>query len=344
MSILLYPLTFVYRFLVWLDRRIKKPVKLSKPVISVGNITWGGTGKTPVVIALARLCIGQGLKPAVLTRGYNRKNAKDENIVVSDGSAILCEVDEAGDEPYSIAKSVPGAVVVVGKDRVKSAAAAQKYDPGIFILDDGFQHWKVERNLDIVCVNALDPFGNGMLIPSGKLREPVSSIKRAGAVVITSCDVAPKESLDLVEKKVRKYFKGEPFFAALKPVRLRSIIENISYDVPDFPFKKINALSAVANNNGFVKTLGKCGFEVVNSFGYDDHHWFSENEINRVIYETGEDSCVVSTTKDEEKLRAVLQETGLDAAKIFYVLETDIEYVRGGESWAETVKKALQFS
>ena len=179
---LLYPFSFLYRAGLGIDRKITTAKELPRPVISIGNITWGGTGKTPLVIKTARYLLSLGVVPCVLTRGYGRK--KKDTVIVSDGKNILSSAELSGDEPVSIAESARGAIVVAGADRfwaAKEALASLK--PGAFILDDGFQHWALKRDIDIVCVNALNPFGNGFLIPAGILREPISSLQRAELVI-----------------------------------------------------------------------------------------------------------------------------------------------------------------
>jgi len=165
----LYPLSLLYSVLLKADRKFSIPKKLSKPVISVGNITWGGTGKTPIVIEILNLLINNNLKPVVLTRGYSR--ISNFPLLLKESTIGINHLD-SGDEPLLIAKSVPKASVIVGKNRYDNALKFEKrIKPDVYILDDGFQHWNIQRNLDIVCINAANPFGNGMLIPAGILRE-----------------------------------------------------------------------------------------------------------------------------------------------------------------------------
>ncbi|MCL2389925.1 MAG: tetraacyldisaccharide 4'-kinase, partial [Endomicrobia bacterium] len=165
MTKLLYPLSVIYKLLSEADKCLKSPKTLPAPVISVGNLTWGGTGKTPVVIELLRFLVKNNLKPAVLTRGYNRRSKAP---VLLNNGGVNVSAAESGDEPLLISKSVPEADVIIGADRYNNALRfAKETKAGVYVLDDGFQHWKICRDLDIVCVNAADPFGNGMLIPAG---------------------------------------------------------------------------------------------------------------------------------------------------------------------------------
>jgi tetraacyldisaccharide 4'-kinase len=155
-------------------------------VISVGNITLGGTGKTPAVIQIAKVLQGLGKRVAVISRGYGRKN-EDEVLVVSDGRNVKTDPRLFGDEPVLIASSLPGAAVIVGADRYRAGQAAlDQFRPDVLILDDGYQHVRLKRDLNIVLIDAADPFGSGRLFPAGILREPLQELARADVVLITN--------------------------------------------------------------------------------------------------------------------------------------------------------------
>ena len=153
---LLFPVTVIYYFLSCINRLITVPKKLYVPVISIGNITWGGSGKTPTVIETAKFVQSLGKRPVVLSRGYGRKNKEDKNVIVTDGENILADIFSSGDEPYMTANQIK-CPVVIGADRYESALIAKKFNPDVFILDDGFQHWKLKKDLEVVCVNSLNP-------------------------------------------------------------------------------------------------------------------------------------------------------------------------------------------
>ena len=327
---ILSPFSLLYGALVKFDKAVTSQKKLPKPVISIGNITWGGTGKTPCVIKLARELVGLGLKPAVLSRGYFRKDKRKSFMAVSDGKTTLALPELAGDEPFLVADSVPGAVVMAGKNRLGAAAyALEKFSPDIFILDDGFQHWKIQRDLDIVCVNALNPFGNGSLIPAGSLREPVSALGRAGIVVITSSDLVTESELAAVEDRVSRYCQGRVITAKYVSVRLKRVLDGAFFGLDDFKNKPFTAVSAIGENLGFQKLLEKSGINAVQRLDFRDHHWYNIDEIKHL----DTSRKVVTTTKDAVRLKSLLGLLPLKEAERFYALEIELEFVHGAGIW-----------
>src|SRR3954468_17832399 len=197
MSLALAPLAFVYGALMRARARlyqsgVLKMERVGAPVISVGNLTTGGTGKTPLVEWVARAVASKGFRACVLTRGYGRED-ETRRVVVSDGERVLASVREGGDEPVLLAESLAGvASVVCDRDRVGAARWAQEHlDAQVFILDDGFQHMRIARDLDIVTLDATAPWGGGHMLPRGFLREPADALARADCVIITRSDLAP---------------------------------------------------------------------------------------------------------------------------------------------------------
>lgn len=191
MSSLLIPFGKIYGLVMDVrnalyDRGIFRVHDLAARTISVGNLTAGGTGKTPLVALIAETLAESGETVCILTRGYGRKNA-GEPVVVSDGKTVLADAATGGDEPVELARRLPGkAIVIADADRVAAGIWAKKqFGVTVFILDDGFQHRRVKRDLDIICIDATDPFGGGKVLPAGKLREPAGNLKRADVIVIT---------------------------------------------------------------------------------------------------------------------------------------------------------------
>lgn len=168
--------------------------RLPRPVVSIGNIAAGGTGKTPVTAHIARLLIGQGLSVAVLSRGYGG-TLEGRCAVVSDGTSMLMTAEECGDEPYLLASTMPGLIVVIGPDRYQAGCLAlERLNVDIFLLDDGFQHLRLQRDLDILLLDCAKPFGNGWTLPAGLLREPPAAVRRADLIIRTRCpevDIPP---------------------------------------------------------------------------------------------------------------------------------------------------------
>src|SRR5215213_1155286 len=197
MSLALAPLSLAFGALARARSRLYrsgvfKTERVGAPVISVGNLTAGGTGKTPLVEWVARAIAEEGLRPCVLTRGYGREN-EGRRVVVSDGVRVLAGVREGGDEAVLLAESLSGvASVVCDRDRVAAARWAREHlGAQAFVLDDGFQHMRIARDLDVVTLDATAPWGGGHLLPWGRLREPVTALARADCVVITRSDLSP---------------------------------------------------------------------------------------------------------------------------------------------------------
>lgn len=308
-------------------------------MISIGNLTWGGTGKTPAVIKLAREIAAAGLKPAVLSRGYFRKDKKESFVAVSDGRRTLVPPALSGDEPFLIAQSVPGAVVMSGRDRVRAARyAAEKFSPDIFILDDGFQHWRIARDLDIVCVNALNPFGNGFLIPAGILREPLSALERADLVIITNSDLADESSVSRLEAEIKKYCPGKVVRAGYAAKSLKRVTDGQVFKLNSALGEPVTALSAIGENAGFKKMLEKTGINAIEQLDFRDHHWYNLDDISTI--QPGRK--VITTTKDAVRLKDLLAPLPPAEAERFYALEIEMEFVNGAKIWENGMEKKLR--
>ena len=338
---LLFPFSFMYRAGLEIDKIITKTKELPKPVISVGNITWGGTGKTPMVIKAARYLLSLGLVPCVLTRGYGRKLG--DTAIVSDGKNILASAELGGDEPRLIAENVRGAIVAAGSDRFRAAKEVlASFKPNVFILDDGFQHWALWRDLDIVCVNSLNPFGNGLLIPAGILREPVSALKRAGLIVLTNSGFSNES--EAVRKKITLESGNNPLSARLVPQNFTRIRDKKTIGLVDLSAKSVVAVSALGENSGFRKTLENAGFNVLRHFAFRDHHWFKKSDAEKILSAAKNGEPVVTTSKDAVRLKHIIDELPAGDAEKFYSLNVDLIFENGENLWQEKIKKAVRFS
>src|SRR5215510_9659010 len=227
-SIVLPPLSLLYgavtRTRLSLYRRgTFQTTKLSRPVISIGNLTTGGTGKTPLVEYVARLIAAEGKKVCILTRGYGRQDPHLQ-VIVSDGYGVLASPSEAGDEPFLLATKLKGlAAVISSADRIAAGQEAIKdFGTECFVLDDGFQHLRLARDLNIVTIDATNPWGGGRLLPYGRLRENREGLSRADCVVITRCDQA--DNVDELQAEVARLIDGRPIFRShMRPVRVVSL-------------------------------------------------------------------------------------------------------------------------
>ncbi|MFA7074921.1 MAG: tetraacyldisaccharide 4'-kinase [Endomicrobiaceae bacterium] len=244
MKKILYPLSVVYNFISKLNDKFTKREQLNIPVISVGNITWGGSGKTPVVLKIAEYVLSKNKTPVILSRGYGRKNNTQGSVIVRDKEKILSGIAEAGDEPYMMSQRIK-CPVIVGKNRIKSADLAHKFNPDVFILDDGFQHWKLKRDLDVVCINSLNPFGNNMIIPAGILREDVTSLKRAGIIILTNTNLCDEKKLQEIKKRIINITGRDPLLSFCSGFNLTSMSGSNETDM-SFLHRKKNC-SALRN-------------------------------------------------------------------------------------------------
>jgi tetraacyldisaccharide 4'-kinase len=284
------------------DWKILKTLTIPAKVISIGNITAGGTGKTPVTIMTARLLIQAGYSLSVVSRGYRRKG--NGILVVSDKSGINAKAVQAGDEPHIIASSLHGVPVVVGKNRSAAATRAfERFNPDIILLDDAFQHRRLNRDADIVTIDAENPFDTGYLLPRGALRESPRALARAHAVIITRCD-DERNFLD-VKKKIFEYSPGIPIFTSRHiPRSFRRPGNGKELDLSSIAGKKIAALSNIANPDSFHRMLESLGAEIVLKRSMDDHHKYNLDEFENIRKDVllSEAELMVMTAKDERNL------------------------------------------
>lgn len=286
----------LYRF------HIIRRAALPCAVISVGNLTLGGTGKTPVVIYLAALLQKRQRHPVVVSRGYGRKDGPD--VVVADGSSILVDAQTGGDESVLIAKKLPGVPVVVGRKRYPTALEAiRRFNADIVVLDDGFQHYQLKRNLDIVLVDAKEPFGNGKLFPAGILREPITTLKRAGAILITR--VENGNDLEPLKKTIRLYTQARIFSAHQTPLDLVDGRTGEAKPLSALRGSRVLAFSGIAKPASFTSLLKSLGAVIAAEFTYPDHYDFTESDLANIFKKAADEkvSMVITTEKDTIRLK-----------------------------------------
>ena len=332
MPLPLAPLGMLYGAVVRTRQRLYrsgllKTENVGAPVISVGNITAGGTGKTPLVEWVARAAAGEGRRACVLTRGYGRADER-RRVVASDGERVLADVRECGDEPRLLAERLIGAAsVVCDRDRVGAARwAREALGADAFVLDDGFQHLRIARDLDIVTLDATAPWGGGRLLPRGRLREPPAALARAGCVVITRAELAG--DLENLRAEAVRLSGGRAAVISSR-VRTRALSPlNPPSDSPNAEHEgrgvagPAAAFCAVGNPRAFFEHLRRDGLELRHARAFPDHHAFTQKDVEEVAREAARRGAraLLTTAKDAVKLR------GFDFPLPCYVVETELEF------------------
>lgn len=276
------------------------PVK----VISVGNITVGGTGKTPLVEMLASYLNHDGYRVAILSRGYHRKKTKNVVTIISDGQSILTDAKQAGDEPHLLAKNlchvhVP---VIVCRNRIKAGLVAiEQLGCNLLILDDGFQHRKMKRDLDIVVVDATNPWGNGGLLPAGPLREPLRNLSRSDAIILSHTGEA-KEIEKLVIQIVG-LCKTPIWYANHKPTQWISLGNTKTQPLCFLEKKCVIAFCGIGNPDSFRRILKSIGVQIIDFFQFRDHHWYSTRELEKMFALAESRGAVALVTTEKDRMR-----------------------------------------
>lgn len=284
-------------------RGILKSAKLAVPVISVGNITTGGTGKTPLVEYIARVVAADGLKVCILTRGYGRENP-NQRVLVSDGQTVLANHREAGDEPRLLAENLLGIAAVVGDaNRFASGQwAVAELGAEVFILDDGFQHLQLARDLNVATIDATNPWGARHLLPRGQLRERPRGLARADCIVITRADQV--DDLDLLKLEIEKVSDHRPVFTSrMRAIAIRQLGENATEQQE--VIAPVAAFSAIGNQRSFVSLLKDNGYELQFVSEFPDHHRYSQGDVDSIVEKAkkGGAKALITTAKDAVKLR-----------------------------------------
>jgi tetraacyldisaccharide 4'-kinase len=354
---ILYALSFVYERIVQLRlysyrKRIFRERTLGCLVISIGNLTVGGTGKTPIVEKFARALQTGGRRVAILSRGYKsvpkpskrtflqrlRQGTEDPPRVVSDGQSLLLDSLTAGDEPYMLAHNLKDVIVLVDKDRVKSGIMAiDKWNVDTLLLDDGLQYLHLKHRLDIVLIDRQAPFGNEFLLPRGTLREPPRNLRRASYIFITK---STGESNQALIERIRKYNRtAEIIECTHKPLYLQNIITGEQIPLERLRGTYIGSLCGIAAPESFEGGLRNLGAHVDLAKHYIDHHRYTEAElqsfINRCIRRDLE--MIVTTEKDAVRMPR-LGETPVP----IYFLRVEIDILSGHESWEQCVARICQ--
>ncbi len=325
----LAPLSFIYGAvararLALYEAGVLKTHRLDVPVISVGNITTGGTGKTPLVEWLARAVVAEGRKPCILTRGYGRAD-ESRQVVVSDGETLLADARAGGDEPRLLAESLLGiAAVVSDANRVAAARyALDNLHARVFILDDGFQHLRIARDLNIVMLDATSPWGGGHVLPRGRLREPAEGLRRADIIIITRAELA--HNLESLRGEALRLSGGRAVVLAsrVKTKRVRRFTDAMDVELEnEISERPVAAFCAIGNPQAFFQHLRNDGYDLSYTRALSDHHQFTQKDIEDVTREAELRGAraMLTTAKDAVKLHALRLTLPL------FVVEIELEF------------------
>lgn len=304
------------------DRGWLRVRSLDVPVISIGNLTTGGSGKSPMTAWMAGMLARMNQRPVVVSRGYGGRHTGPAT-VVSEGEGPLVTAEVGGDEPVMLARRLTGVPVIVSHTRFDGGSLAiSRYDAGCILLDDGFQHRSLHRDFDLLLVSGTDPFGNGRLLPAGPLREPLTAMGRADAVIVTRSDRAARQQLDTIGKAASRYCPNAPVLHSRSlPVGLFHPGSGETTPLAGLNGRKVVCFAGIANPNLFFSDLRAAGAEVVAEFPFADHHPYSRSDRERLVTAAADQAeFIVTTEKDlarlqppyPGKLRALRIETPVD--------------------------------
>jgi tetraacyldisaccharide 4'-kinase len=333
------------------DARIIRDYTIGVQVIAIGNLTWGGTGKTPVVEKFARELQNQGRTVAILSRGYRSKppplgkrllnkvllrEDRTPPRVVSDGKSLLLDSETAGDEPYMLASNLRDVIVLVDKDRVKSGRyAIEKFGCDTLLLDDGFQYWRLAgRRRDIVLIDCQQPFGNERLLPRGTLREPPSHLARAGTIFITKSD----GNTARLRARIARHNPAAAIIECIHhPLYLEDVFTGERHSLELIRSRKVASLSGIAQPESFEQSLVKLlGAELVYSKRFIDHHRFSQQEILNVVNRSKkrQAAAIITTQKDAVRFPKI------DRRDLpIYFMRVEIKILSGAKDFNDCVRQ-----
>lgn len=324
---------------------------LGTRVVAIGNITVGGTGKTPVVELMARTLRDHGRNVAVLSRGYKSrkldkpqdwKNTKGGRIpgdqmpkVVSTGSAVLLDSKYAGDEPFMLARNLDGVSVVVDKNRVKGGRfAISQLDADTLLLDDGMQYLDLAHSIDLILVDSGSPFGTEALLPRGTLREPPKNLRRASYIMLTKCNGRPNDELIA---RIRRYNRtAEIIESTHGPIHLENVFTGERKPLDFLKDKWVGAISAIAVPEAFEGSLEKLGARVEIRRRFSDHHRFSRKDVEKFMQRCVERDMEIIVTTEKDAVRFPRPHS-IDVP--IYFLRIEVEILKGGEIWDDLIHR-----
>lgn len=336
----LLPLAIIYRVGLWaylLIYRlgIRKRCKLNVSVISVGNLTFGGTGKTPAVQTICRVLTEQGKRVVILSRGHG--GSAQGAIIASDGERIFVDSSVAGDEPILLARTLPGIPIVVGRDRRESGKlACEQFAPDVIVLDDGMQYWQLNRDLDIVVLDAKKPFGSGFVMPMGDLREPASGLNRAGVILLANARAVDDAHYSALIDRIAKLAPNAKIFrCAREAVCFTDALTGERIGLEWAKRRSVLAFCGIGKPISFLDMLDSLGAFVARSVIFPDHYRLSCLDGKRIIDEA--DACdaqaIVTTEKDIARLGESIDIPTLYALVIRLEIEDGASFAQHITNW-----------
>jgi tetraacyldisaccharide 4'-kinase len=339
---ILFPLSWIYGLIIFFrnmlyDKEIFKIYTFKKTVISVGNITAGGTGKTPTVEFLINYLMEKGKKIAVISRGYKRKTKG--SLLVSDGRNILQNSENSGDEPFQIANKFPKCIVGVDENRSRMTEfICNNFDIDVVLLDDAFQHRKINRNFNVVCMNPNENPFKEALLPAGNRREQINSLKRADYILINKC----RSTGDIAE--IEFHLKGKinkPYSATtLKPDIIRDFKGN-TQKLEAFEKKNAVVFSGIGDSDDFISKVKGLNISIEKKYCFRDHHSFLKTDLNNIVNSFKDGSCdlILTTEKDYSRIYQNDQFTGLFSEFPFYYLCVNLEFLKFREQFTSKIDR-----
>jgi len=332
------------------DRGIIKSKKLPCKVISIGNITVGGTGKTPMTIYVAELVQKLGYVVAVISRGYKGELEKTGGIV-SNGKTVLMGPEKAGDEPFMLAGRLRNIPVIVGKNRFEAGMqAVKKFNPDVIVLDDAFQHLKLKREINLMLLDAKRPFGNSHLLPRGILREPLTSLSRSDAFILTRSDCESEIEVKKTLAELKGFIQGKPTFNTShvpyvyivekgKHVPFKSISRNsFLYDFNFLRDRRVFAFAGIARNYDFLHTVKSFKCDITKFLGFKDHHKYSDGDLAKILCLAIEANVEFLITTEKDYAR--IADRTIWPIDLF-VIGIEISFIDDSKAFADLIENRL---
>ena len=319
MRYVLLPFVPLYLLLFYLKKVFSKTYTVTVPVICVGNITTGGAGKTPAVMYLARLLQRAGLHPGIVSRGYGGSESK-RGALVTDGYRTYLEPEQSGDEPYLISMKLRGVPVYIARRRIDAIENLNRHhDVDLVLMDDGLQNWTVYKDISVIVIDSANPFGNGIALPAGDLRETRGAIARGDIVILNRSDSISDQKLIELKKYLGKWCRKDRIFDAhYTEVKLYKLLDGTHVPVEVLEKRRVLVFSGIAHPDSFVTLVRTFNPLSIETITFPDHYHYRSKDVNRIMQLSNEYDYVITTEKDFVKLK------GFCVNEKFHVMEISL--------------------